>query len=80
MEIILISLQPDVRSEKFVILRNITRESAGSYKCQVSAEGPMFVSEAQSKQLRVAGKIVLNDVQKLKFQTLRKESKALWFK
>ena len=38
------------------MLRNISDESAGEYKCQVSGEGPLFNTETQSKRLRVAGK------------------------
>ena len=42
----------------YVVLRNISDESAGDYKCQVSGEGPLFNTETQSKRLRVAGKYI----------------------
>merc|ERR1712150_199630 len=38
----------------FVVLQNISYASAGEYKCQVSGEGPLFDTQTQSKQLRVA--------------------------
>ena len=42
----------------YVVLQNITDESAGEYKCQVSGEGPLFNTEILSKRLRVAGKYI----------------------
>ena len=51
-----------------LFLKNVTRETAGEYKCQVSGEGPLFATEAQSKQLRVAGELHIQYLLKKKAQ------------
>jgi len=48
-------LQKNSSNNFEVYLEDITTESAGEYKCQVSGEGPLFSTFSQSKNLRAAG-------------------------
>ena len=51
-------MQKNLVNMTYVVLQNISDESAGEYKCQVSGEGPLFNTEILSKRLRVAGKYI----------------------
>ena len=53
--IIITALQKNRTHENQVVLRNVSvKGSAGEYKCQISGEGPLFNTEEESKNLRVA--------------------------
>lgn len=43
--------------DRTVILRPVTLDSSGSYKCEVSADMPSFHTESQSANMLVVGKI-----------------------
>ena len=48
-------LQKKQADEKQVVLSNVSiLATEGNYKCQVSGEGPLFATAAQTKRLRVA--------------------------
>ena len=48
-------LQKKLADEKQVVLSNVSiLATEGNYKCQVSGEGPLFATAAQTKRLRVA--------------------------
>ena len=51
--------QPKLTNSTQVVLHNITDASAGEYKCQVSGEGPLFDTQTQTKELKVAGRVYM---------------------
>jgi hypothetical protein len=42
--------------DRIVTLLNVDRRSTGIFKCEVSADAPLFHTEIQSAVLRVVGK------------------------
>ncbi len=50
--------QRQLSDKNQVTLENLNLNSAGQYRCEISAEAPLFNTVAQSKKLNVIGKEV----------------------
>jgi len=51
----LMTLQPQMSDKNQVTLENLNLSSAGQYRCEISAEAPLFNTVAQSKKMNVIG-------------------------
>ena len=56
--IVFFQLQRQLSDKNQVTLENLNLNSAGQYRCEISAEAPLFNTVAQSKKLNVIGKEV----------------------
>ena len=48
-----------------VILKNMNLDSAGQFRCEISAEAPLFNTVSQSRPLSVIGGYLNNNVYKI---------------
>ena len=50
-----ILLQVDESTERSVVLKNVSEETSGIFKCEVMGEGPSFRTAVETKAMNVVG-------------------------